>query len=131
VQPVDADAEVGGHVALAAHIAVLRTSMVIYHVNLEGFSLVKRLCTDVTAVRQPIFGVWNIRIMFNGHVTFQGEHGGSFVIAHLTLERQVGSGGLGSNGAQWAVIGGEGGVSNILPCDPKYYTFLKSLAKNG
>jgi hypothetical protein len=32
---------------------------------------------------------------------------------------------------QWAVIGGEGGVSNILPWDPKYYTFLKSLAKNG
>lgn len=32
---------------------------------------------------------------------------------------------------QWAIIGGRGGVSNILPCDPKYYTFLDSLAKNG
>ena len=31
---------------------------------------------------------------------------------------------------QWAVIGGQGGVSNILPYDPKYYTFLESLAQN-
>ena len=37
---------------------------------------------------------------------------------------------LSAHGAPWAVIGGQGGVSNILPYDPKYYTFLESLAQN-